>query len=198
MIIPKITSNKTERIFILLVDIVGFSKLNDLKMQYAQFERLLEAFEKSINDLKNYPSDDAENVFKEGNTFSIMTGDGLLLAFRGITDPSIPYKIVEDLLQSLLGFKLRYAIHEGNVNWIDLKYHENQTILTNQIIGNTVNWTARILSLTTMDNEVLISTRYHNLVNPDLKKHSLFRGRTFVKVTGKTKHGEDIEAYRIE
>lgn len=181
--IPKINQKRTETVYILAVDIVGFSKDTDNIEQFTLFEKLIDLFNKN-EDFKKIPQSDS---------IILLTGDGLALIVKGEENAvqlfELAYTIAQDKYK---GFGLTLALNSGKITWITLEDN------TTQAIGQPVNWAFRILGCS-LENQILIGENYYtNVIAPIQSSNAPFRYLKFEHFeAGITKHKEKIMAHKF-
>ena len=126
------------------------------------------------------------------NKTCLLTGDGLIVVFRGIEQMFLPLKLSLSVLKTYEKTRkkeLRLGINCGPVRWIKM------TDGTTQVIGHALNWAVRVMSAA-QSNQVFVSDIYHNQII--IPSKSEFSGVDFSEVKNlKTKKGEPIAAYRV-
>jgi class 3 adenylate cyclase len=180
--IPQVDSVSQEATFLLAVDTVEFSRHPDDR-QIVIFRDLLE----SLADDPTLRRVDPEDVV------TLLTGDGLILALRKVDNRHVPLQValaVQETYAELRGYQLRFGVHDGTAFWIYLRDEGRQ------LIGNAVNWAARVMSVAD-GGTVLVSKHYYEgIVRPDINR---YRGLKFLNVEGAvTKHSEPVEALRVQ
>jgi hypothetical protein len=164
--------------FVLVIDIVGFSK----KEPHEQ----LHLFEEMLRIVK-------EQVIKKEidteNAVILLTGDGLALVLNDKEKPEIIYEIANDIRKNTINFEMTFGIHCGNAYWIKM---QNQTM---QIIGDAINWAFRVQTAA-QAKQILISKRYWEEIDRVPKYNKEFVPFKFEEgKQPKTKHGELIFCY---
>ena len=114
MMIPRIKYKKSQMTYFLGIDTVDFSsKKNEDQIQI--LSDILEMF-RSISESHNSP-----NV--TGQAATILTGDGLFLAFTGDANIYQPLEIAleaQKRMNKLRSYKIRFGINSGVAYWVSL------------------------------------------------------------------------------
>lgn len=178
--VPFIRSHQLHEAFLLGVDMVDFSS-EDRDVQLQAFQGLLSAFR----------DEPAVRRLHAQDVVALLTGDGLFVTVLGTENRAVPIDVamnVRRTYERVYKKQLRFGVHSGHVFVIEMSDGARQ------IIGNPINWTARVMSAAS-PNEVLVSRQYFDhVVQPDFGR---FRC-VFQQVAGlKTKKGEPIDALHV-
>jgi|GEM_PF-3693990 len=181
-LLPDFADYTTEHTYVLAIDTVDFSSRTDT-VQIQIFRDLLGAL--SLDRFVRQVHID--------DVVTLLTGDGLLLAFRGIDNRHAPLNIafsLLDLFKEVRTYSLRFGVNNGPAFWIKMADGSRQ------LIGHAINWAVRVMSAAE-GNTILVSDLYFNeILRPSM---NYFRGYKFTKAGGLfTKKGEEIRAYLVE
>jgi len=170
---------ETRETYFLAMDTVQFSTRTDAQ-QLTILRDLLSGCEHD-EDLRRLRRD--ECVY-------LITGDGLIIGLSGDHNALVPLKSAMRLRRlnaELRGYQVRYGVHYGPANWLNLVDGSRQ------LIGHAVNWSARVMSAAG-GNELLVSGEYYR---QQIHPRRDVIGASFMEVAGLvTKLGEPIAAWR--
>jgi class 3 adenylate cyclase len=176
-----VVSDRTEQVFLVAVDAVGFS-LNYDTDQVAVFRALLDEVSDTA-EVRAAPADDFVHL---------LTGDGFIAGFIGAQRRLDPLRVAIQLravTERRHHHQLRFGVHAGPARLLRLSDGSPQ------LIAAAVNWSARVCAAAT-PNQVLVSEPYYQTyVQPEGDK---FPGYSFDEVEGLAdKHGVEIKARAV-
>lgn len=181
---PSIVDSTRTTTYIVGMDTVSFSALTDSD-QVSVLRQLLAGC-----------ADDEEITgLSSGSAAYLITGDGLIIGFRGDGRriELLPLNLALRLrsrFHELHGYQTRFGVHAGPAQWLAMS--DGST----QLIGHAVNWTARVMNAAS-GGQVLVSQQYHESHAHPARDY--IRGVAYTKLdpAPKTKHGEDIPALEV-
>jgi class 3 adenylate cyclase len=174
----RIESSEDVHAYVLALDAVGFSLKTDSE-QFTIFNDLL-AILSHADVLRRVPI---------AEVASLLTGDGLIIIFKGVENRHLPLQLGLEILDTfthLRSYQLRIGINSGPVRWIHLEDSSRQ------VIGHSINWAVRVMSVA-QPGEVVVSDSYF-LENVKSQTDRL-RGLAFAECEGETKHGETVKGH---
>jgi class 3 adenylate cyclase len=173
---PSIREFHREETYIVAMDTVGFSRLPDSD-QVSIVQQLLAA---CAQDRHAAALPDDQVVY-------LITGDGLIVGFRGADSALVPLRLALRLsshFARLHDYQVRFGIHAGPAEWLVMNDGARQ------LIGHAVNWTVRTMSHAD-GGQVLVSQAYHDGQAHPARDY--LPGITFSALDpAATKHGEPL------